>query len=861
MAIFIKEQYAIVPIEWIEGQNVEIQGGTLIKISGGDGWNAGAQSSQITEGKSFVIEFIPDSTDTRIAFGLDEGRDSIEYNNKSIDYTWEINPDGLNEINVRETNEYRGTYNAGDIFQVMFLEEVIYFLQNDIVMHTFPSANDFPYFADCSIYLEGKSFTPTLYIEAEPQIFTQTATLNIALTDLSTSDYTAVGYNFEQSVENPFSMIQSGAQDYTAIGYNFEQTAVLNFALIDASTTDYTPIGYSFEQSTETSIFLNDLAYQWITLEGYDLQQSTLDYIYLLDSASQAYTPRGYSYEQTSLEDLAFVQTANQDYTAIGYSREQTTAENISLSFSASQDYTANGYSFEQTTLEEISLAQDSLQEYTAIGYTRETSALNYFGLLFSATSKLNNQGYSFHQIALNIIDLDITSNKTHTESHPFVSNAVENLALLDASTQEYGPIGYSYEQTVEQNINFVSFGSEVFQANFEQSTNEIFYIGFEAVQEYTAIGLTFDQTANEIINPLTTIANEIVLYSKGLPFSAGPLFIDQIALITTIEKVFVPFGGFHFDMTASQPISLNETAILIWEQGQEGHFSQRATAYLYLQEATTKTYEQIFLNFTTQTAQSFSLDFSASSEHKIIFDQEAIEVLELSASASSLYELVKMNFQANTLEDITLSIEAISEFTEAHIFEATASQIIEQNIIAINNYQNINAFASETFHAFGLVSNAVSEYLHVHVFNSIATNEIILDQSAIFIITTEPRDHITSGALLLKLKIWVQVQFESDIYKPTYAKEITKPNTLWEPLEVDRAMVQQNKIPTRGADISDTIFANSHSQPRKERRFSFGAVKPSVINYESESIKKDSLYTLSNEDQLKQDERGLSID
>ena len=160
-----EDKYKIVPIKWVETQNVTIQGQTVTKTSGGAGWNAGAQSKQITEGKSFIIEFIPIFTNTRIAFGLDEGRDTIDYGNKEVDFCWEINPDGQCEINVRATNQYRGTYNAGDVFQVMFLDQTIYFLQNNNVFYTFNSANDFPYFADFSIHGQGASFTPTLYME------------------------------------------------------------------------------------------------------------------------------------------------------------------------------------------------------------------------------------------------------------------------------------------------------------------------------------------------------------------------------------------------------------------------------------------------------------------------------------------------------------------------------------------------------------------------------------------------------------------------------------------------------------------------------------------------------------------------
>ena len=395
MAIFIKEKYAIVPIEWIEGQNVEIQGETLIKVSGGDVWNAGAQSQQVTNGKSFVIEFIPESTDTRIAFGLDEGRDSIEYNNKSIDYTWEINPDGQNEINVRETNEYRGTYVAGDIFQVMFLDEIIYFLQNDVVMHTFPSANDFPYFADCSIYLQGKSFKPTLYIEADPQNFEQIGLLNIGLTEnvgkiytakgyeynqgslnfldyyfFTDQIYTANGYEYETTDQNNFALIETAAQDYTANGYNFiganEEAIILNFA----AAQEYTPQGYNLHKIHKKNINVAYLGAQAFTAEGYDVATMAQENILLVSSAAQVYTPIGYNFEALASEEIInFMDIATQDFRA---HFEQSTQEIINLAIEAAQTFAAH---FEQTTLLNFELNIGAEQDYTAIGYSNETTA------------------------------------------------------------------------------------------------------------------------------------------------------------------------------------------------------------------------------------------------------------------------------------------------------------------------------------------------------------------------------------------------------------------------------------------------------------------------------------------------------
>jgi len=903
------------PVNWINGANVSISNGTLTKISGGSAYNAGAKGDQLYENNDSVFFQVVIDSPKNVIFGFNESVEPDTQNDQII-YFFELRDTGSYFVWTLGEQNKTGTYSANDVFKVSTENGQIKFYINNVLVHTNTIQIFYPIYIDGAIYNQGESFTASINggLEAlESQAFEQTASLNISVTESTTQDYTAIGYSFDMEGSETISLPDTALQSFTEVGYSFEQTASLNFALTDAGTNeytaigysneqtaeetfsmvqsgalDYTAIGYNFEQSTDATIFINDLAYQWITMEGYDLQQSGLDNIYLLDSASQDYTARGYSFEQSDLEDLSFIQTASQTYTPIGYSREenaledlalsqdgaqdytpigydqeQATAQNISLFDSASQDYTAIGYNYEQATLEDLALVEGSLQDYTAIGYSRETSTLDYFGLLSSATSKLNNQGYSLEQIALNMIDLDITVNKIYTRSHTFLSNAMEDLALIITTNQDYFPIGYSREQTAQQNITIGSFGSQDFRANFEQTANEIFYIGFEAVQEYTAIGLNFEQSAIEIIDPLDVITAQSVIYSEGLHFETGFAIVPTLSLLTTTEKLFIPFGGYHFNMTASNPFSLNETAILIWDQGQEGHFNQRATTYLYLQEATTKIYEQNFLNFTTQTAQSFSLEFSASSDHRIIFASGAGESIELSESANSLYEQISLDFQANALEDFTLAIEAISDFTEAHIFEATASQTIEKVITAINQYQNINAYSKNAFDTFGLVSFANSEYQHINIFISEATDQINLIRSASFIITTEPRDHMASGSLLLRLNVWVQVRFESNIYKPTYAKEITKPNTLWEPLEKDRQMVELNKMPSQGADISDTIFSNTHNRYKEDRRIFnlIGEIEPSTVNYASESTKKDTLYTLTANDQLQLDERGLSID
>ena len=153
-------------ITWINRLNVEIAPDEILtKISGGDAWNARARSQEQTDGTThFVIEFIAPTIAERIAFGLEEGRDIDDYGNKDIDYSFEINPDGQNEINVNGTNQFRGTYIAGDIFRVALENKIVRFYQNDkMIWQTAGEVSDFPMVADCSIRYQNTTLKLNLY--------------------------------------------------------------------------------------------------------------------------------------------------------------------------------------------------------------------------------------------------------------------------------------------------------------------------------------------------------------------------------------------------------------------------------------------------------------------------------------------------------------------------------------------------------------------------------------------------------------------------------------------------------------------------------------------------------------------------
>ena len=152
-------------ITWINGQNVNIaQDGLITKTGGGDAWNAGADSTEQFDGTTdAIIEYIPASTEVRIAFGFDEVADGIEaYRNKDIDWNWEINPSGLNEITVNEVKKYAGTYAANDVFRVALESGIIRFYQNGNLMFENTDPITFPIVTDVAMYLQGATFKAEL---------------------------------------------------------------------------------------------------------------------------------------------------------------------------------------------------------------------------------------------------------------------------------------------------------------------------------------------------------------------------------------------------------------------------------------------------------------------------------------------------------------------------------------------------------------------------------------------------------------------------------------------------------------------------------------------------------------------------
>lgn len=606
--------FQAVPINWIEVSGVTITEGTLRKTSG-NGWNAGAQSSQQTNGhQRFIIEFIPPTTAERIAFGLEEVGDVEEHGNKDIDFVWEINPDGLTEININEVNVHRGTYVVGDVFQVEVDTYNIYFWQNDLIIHMIEGHGDWPLAADCSIYYEGDTFTPTLYMEVQsgPQNFEQFGQLNIGMSEDAAKEYTANGYSYSRWTLNFLDYYQWADQDYTPHGYAYEQTAIEPIGLTQDAAQDYTAKGYE--------------------RFGTDAQEIIFDF-----GAVQAYTPQGYNFEQSTQENIFVSYIGAQAFTAEGYDRATMAQENILLVSIAAQVYTAHGYHSEATTGQALTaLTQEAAQEFAA----------------------------HFEQAAQDSVNLVMQAAQIFA-AH-FESQAQLNFGLDFAASQNYTAIGYTNEMSTSEALDLTIGAAQEFAARFEQSITETVTLLMVASADYQA---NFTATANQSIF-VSDASEQTYIRSDGLQFGTNAQ--DNINITFGAAQEFIAFGGYSFNQNASNAITLNAAASLLYELGETGKFSQRAALYLNLQESTQKEYTQNWLDFESNAAETMALSFGATSDHveAHIFEANAAEDLTYYISPLQFYGKY---FEGTDQENIGLSINATSVYTNVfNEYEAT---------------------------------------------------------------------------------------------------------------------------------------------------------------------------------------------
>ena len=857
--------------------------------------------SNETDGTTdFIIEIYPQTTDVRIAFGLDELADGIEnYSNKDVDWNWEINPDGLNEITVNELKMYEGTYEAGDVFQVAYKNGNIYFYQNGVNMF-FESTEgvNFPLVADVSIYYVGDLFKADLYILAAPQNFVQTAQLNIALTETPEKEYTAIGYEYNQwslnfldyyfytdqiytangyeyeaTGQDNFSLTETAAQEYTANGLNFvgvdEQEIILNFA----AAQEYTPQGYNFEQSTQENIYFDYVGAQAYTAEGYDVATMAQENILMVSIAAQIYTPIGYNFEASaSQEIIGFIDTAVQEFRA---HFEQTKQETINLTIEAAQTFTAH---FEQTTLLNFALNIGAVQDYTAIGYTRESTITETIAI-DTTTSQIFARHYDqtgINQIILTIAAIqdfqaNFESNAAQTifiedlatataifsDGLQFQENAQENINLSEAAAQTFTAFGgFEFNQSAVNNFGLNDAAASIYElgetGKFTEYVAHYLYLQEDTQAVYTRNWLEFENVAAESINGFTVEAASVHMQVNIFEANAAEN-LDYI--ISPLQ-----FYGKYFEATAQDNIgfSINATS-----ERNENYlsFHMQANEFFFLHFTDIAVHEINYL----QIHQNMYYDFwfwdyadQIYSNEYLEFNPQATEIIDLTIDSTGQYTNANM-LNGFATENIGLIMAATAEHTQAVInhFIGLVTDNISLNFSATAEHIEAHIFESLTAHTIALNIQALSEYEHINVFNSQVIESIDFEHWATLLITTEPRNYEMGGQLNFKLKIVNWVYFESDIYVQTYKIEITKPNTLWEPTEQDRPMVEANQRPRQGVNVEDTIFGGQDEFKIDRRILNLTNIdEPTQISYASEIKKPSTLYTKSNEI-----ERGLMDD
>ena len=634
--------------------------------------------------------------------------------------------------------------------------------------------------------------------------------------------------------------------------------------------------------------------------------------------------PSAQNFEQIAQLDLNFSEAGEKIYTPKGYDFAQWAFTSQDVYFYADSVYTLNGYEYNQSSINVLpALNTEATQAYEMIGYSfKATSGLQEIILDYGATQNYELKGYSFEQKSQDLIFFSFVGAASYNpEGYDVAAMAQENILLVVAASQMYTLKGLSFEAGTEMIlIDLVDAAALSFQANFEMSKQESFFLEFEASQNYAAhfessvslvLDLAFD--ADEIYTAVGYDTENVIVQSIDLDYDAVQVFaahfealgiqnilfsnmawanavfsnglqfqqsnVDHISLTFGAVQTFEAFEGFRNTQNSSDLLDINDSVTLLYELGEIGKYSQRASLKLYLQVDSDKEYAKNFLTFGSvaeENINSFTVlavneytqahifeasglnelslvdaaaskydqnylafemkvnefiashftDISIHTVNFLSFNQEMYYDFLFWADAYSLYDLERKSFESLIPANFNLSFGASSEYTRGYIFDAGSSENIE------------------------LVVQASLEYQHINMFIGEAVESLYFEAFGTFRVTTESRSYEMEVQVFLDLAFASWVYFEDDIYDPTYKLEITKPNTLWEPLPEDRVMVDANKVPSQGMDYSDTSFGRSHNNLIDRRIVGLTHIKePTKISYEAEIRKPNTLYSITEND------------
>jgi len=709
--------------------------------------------------------------------------------------------------------------------------------------------------------------------------------------------YTANGYEFEQVFSEPLTLTETAAQDYTANGYNFVGADEENFFLDFAATQDYTPQGLSFEQSKQENIYVSYIGAQSFTAEGYDVASMAQENILLVFIGAQAYTPQGLSFEATGEELFLLSDAATQDF---DIHFEQSTQEIINLSMEATQDFAAH---FESTASLNFSLSDAAAQDLTPVGYSTETTATETINLMETGTqdfaAHFENSGID--QIILIIAAIqefqaNFTSQGTQTifiedlaaatviysDGLQFQQNTQEIINLSQVASQVFTPfVGYEFFQNASNDFSLSDAAASLFILGetgvYNQWSTTIIYVQESTEATYTRNWLDFEHVATENINGFTVEAvsdyqninifeaqavesftwyiSPLSWYGRYFPETAQ----DNFSLLINAASEYTE-NHLTFDMQANVFFFLHYTDIALH---QVNYLTIQQNMYydFYFWDYADSVYTQNSLTFETQITENIDLSFQTVTQYinANMLNGFATENIGLFTEAAAEYVQTIINhFDHFVVESFNFVFSAISEHVgvDIYVFDGLASEIIGLAFNGTTEHIEAHLFDGLATLNIDLSDQVLSEYKHINVFTSQVFETIDFEGFGTLFVTTEPRQYSVNAYMNFSLKVVNWIYFESDIYVQTYKIEITKINTIWEPTEQDRPLVEENKRPIHEMDISDTIFSAQYKVDRQILNLT-KLKGPSKITFEAESQKPNSLYTINHDN----DERGLFND
>lgn len=181
-------QASLAPVTWINAVGVAAAGNDLTK-TGGNGWNAGAISSQAIAGDG-AVEFTTGENTMAKAVGLSFGDGGQSY--VDIDFALYLTAGGA--VRIYEAGVLKasaGTYAAGDAFRVEVSGGVVTYRRNGALLYTSAVAPSFPLVVDTSLNQTGATIQDVMFGDTVWQNAVNVAVAGHDLVNTGTSGWVA----------------------------------------------------------------------------------------------------------------------------------------------------------------------------------------------------------------------------------------------------------------------------------------------------------------------------------------------------------------------------------------------------------------------------------------------------------------------------------------------------------------------------------------------------------------------------------------------------------------------------------------------------------------------------------------------